>query len=58
MKIQHPENNSIISGKELGPGTTLKAGDLYASSDGTWKKCPSPGSVIEEDCEAVWVRPD
>lgn len=51
----HPERNTIF-GIRLQPGCVLKETDVYASSNGTWEKCPCPGVTLRKT-DVVWVRP-
>lgn len=53
-----------LSGGEMACGkritedlTVLTAGDLYASSDGTWKHCPVPGVLFRSWSGTIWIRP-
>ena len=54
----HPRNpNQNIFGIKLQAGDVIKADDVYDSSDGTWKKTPCPGLILQEKCNTYWVRP-
>lgn len=58
-KIKHPNSGAEIHGTLLDPATSprLQATDLYASTNGTWQQCPTPGLCLEPGCATLWVRP-
>lgn len=45
-------------GRLLEAGDELEDGDVFASVEGTWQKCPCPGLKIMSGAETMWVRPD
>ncbi len=53
----HTNARIHVYGHLLEAGDTLEASDVYSSSDGSWQKCPCPGTKLHAGLSVVWVRP-
>ncbi len=58
VKHIHPVSGKEKEGTRLSPGTVTQEGDVYDSTDGTWRALPCPGSTVSEGSEAIIVRPE
>ena len=58
MKYIHPVSGTEIEGVRLAPGNIIQEGDVYDSTDGTWRDAPCPGAEIQPGSRrTIIVRP-
>ena len=57
MKYTHPVSGVEIEGVRLGPGVVVTEGDMYDSTDGTWRNMPCVNSEVRTGCKTIIVRP-
>lgn len=54
----HPVSKTPIDAVRIGPGATLREGDMYDSSSGKWEQQRLiAGCKLEAGCETIWLRP-
>lgn len=46
---EHPESGLCVYGRRLQEGDTIKATDLYSSSNGRWEPAPCSGLTLQGD---------
>lgn len=60
-RVHHHSRNMTLEmyGQRLEPGDTVEPGDVYDSSDGTWRQCGAQmhGQPLEDEVQVVIVRP-
>ncbi len=55
--LVHPFSGAIIEGVQLPPGSVIREGDKYDSSDGKWRVAHlAAGSKVPRGNHVVWVR--
>lgn len=57
MKHKHPVSGIEIEGRRLSVGEQTRDGDMYDSTDGSWRVLPSPHGTVSQKTEATIVRP-
>jgi len=65
QKFRHPRNDeNVIYGTRIKPGTVLEATDVYADASGKWVSCPADrvGLKLTDGSRnpasmCLWVRP-
>lgn len=53
----HKTSGRLTYGRQLQPGETIEASDVYDSTNGTWELAPCSGLKLGEGVDTVWVRP-
>ncbi len=58
MVHKHPISGVEVRGVRLGWGGTVEEGDVYDSTDGTWRAMPCTGATVYDGCKTIIIRPE